>query len=243
MEIIKLSATNSTNTYLKELSKTIDVVDGVVVVTENQQSGRGQLDGVWQSEIGKSLTFSVFKRFENLQSSHQFKISMLVGVSIITVLSKLNIPQLSLKWPNDIMSYNKKVGGILIENQLVGSQVKSAVIGIGLNCNEMQFDNLPNATSLRRITGNMFNIELILKSIVQELNNLVETKKSSTYEDVRLIYEKLLFRKDKVWNFQIAEGPFFNGIIRGVTETGRLLLEIESGEINDYGLKELKMIL
>ncbi len=243
MEIIKLSATNSTNSYLKELSKTIGVEDGVVVVSENQQNGRGQRETIWQSEVGKSLTFSVFKQLKDLDVANQFQVSMLVGIAVYTVLNKLNIPQLSLKWPNDIMSYNKKIGGVLIENRLIGQKVASSIIGIGINCNEMQFDNLPNASSLRRISGIEYDIYSIMTDIVTEINTVFAVKDTANYNEIRLQYEPLLFRIGKVWNFQEPDSSPFNGIIKGVTDRGQLLLEVEGNEIKTYNLKEIKMIL
>ena len=66
---------------------------------------------------------------------------------------------LSVKWPNDILSANKKIGGILIENTVKGKKINNSIIGIGLNVNQEKFpDSLKNVTSLKKITNKEFDL-------------------------------------------------------------------------------------
>ena len=118
MEIIKLNATNSTNTYLKNLLKEKPVKDLSCIWALSQTQGRGQQGAKWISEPGKNLTFSILKKFENLSSEYHFLLNMEVSLVIFRALKKLYIPDLAVKWANDILSSKKKICGILIENTL-----------------------------------------------------------------------------------------------------------------------------
>ncbi|MBA3987049.1 MAG: biotin--[acetyl-CoA-carboxylase] ligase, partial [Flavobacteriales bacterium] len=104
----KISATPSTNLYLKELIKNVSFQEEILVVTHNQTKGRGQMGNVWHSQNGKSLTFSVLKDVFKLEIHNQFYISMAVSLAIKMVLDSYKISDVKIKWPNDILSSNKK---------------------------------------------------------------------------------------------------------------------------------------
>ena len=91
MQIIKLNAIDSTNTYLKEILKTKSLEDNTIVWTLNQFAGRGQQEAKWESEPYKNLTFSILKRFENFHSEHHFILNMCISLSIFRALKKLEI--------------------------------------------------------------------------------------------------------------------------------------------------------
>ena len=242
MNLIKLNAIDSTNSYLKQLAKETQLSDETVVVTENQLSGRGQMGNGWLAKEGQSLTFSIFKKFKGLAVERQFVISMAVSLAILEAINHLNVPSISIKWPNDILSANKKIGGILIENLLEGSFIKYSIIGIGLNVNETLFPNLPQAGSLKLATGNNFELEEVLHGILKvTFKNLTNI---STVDSLKLrqMYESELFRKEKVSVFETPDGSHFNGIIKGVSEIGELLVETENDPIKKFQLKEVKLI-
>ena len=111
MRIIKLNATDSTNLFLRSLSLDTTLTDFTVVVAKHQTNGRGQMGTVWNTQDAKNLTFSVFKRFDSFNLNLQFAISMIVSLSVVSALNKLNIPKVRIKWPNDILSANNKICG------------------------------------------------------------------------------------------------------------------------------------
>lgn len=242
MNIIKLNAIDSTNSYLKKLVRETSVADRTVVVAKQQLKGRGQMGNGWHSEMGKSLTFSMFKRFENLLPENQFMISMVVSIAIADVLKGLHIPNLAIKWPNDILSGNKKIGGILIENVLEGSFIKYAVIGIGINVNESSFPNLPQASSLKLQTGITFQGDEVLDSLLQGIYENLENLGAQEFSTIKFEYEKRLYKKDKISVFENYDGNLFNGIIRGISDAGELFVEPEKGPIQKFDLKQLRMI-
>lgn len=242
MNLIKLSAIDSTNSYLKQLAKKTLLQDETVVHTNHQLSGRGQMGNGWLSRQGQSLTFSVFKAFEKLQIEQQFMISVTVSLAVIEALKSLGIPKMAIKWPNDILSANKKIGGILIENVLEDSFVKYSIIGIGLNVNETDFPNLPQASSLKLETGKNFQLEEVLDRIVKSVFNNLNNLSTKDFSEMKWLYETNLFRKEMVSVFETPEGLRFNGIIKGVSDIGELLLETEIAPSQKFQMKEIKLI-
>ncbi|WP_422859264.1 biotin--[acetyl-CoA-carboxylase] ligase [Flagellimonas sp. S174] len=240
-QIIKLDATDSTNLYLKSLAMSNALKDYTTVVTKVQKKGRGQMGTVWKSEAGKNLTFSVLKHFNTLNVDHQFHLNIAVSLALHTVLTDLNIPNVKVKWPNDIMSGSKKICGILIENVLNGSLVKKSVIGIGLNVNQASFNNLDKASSLSLLSGRTFDLDYVLKLILEKIKAFLDTLEQISAFDMKTNYESLLFRKDQVSTFKKQDGELVPGIIRGVSEEGKLIVELEDEIFTQYSFKEVSL--
>lgn len=242
MEIIKLNATNSTNTYLKNLLKEKQVKDLSCIWALSQTQGRGQQGAKWISEPGKNLTFSVLKKFENLSSEYHFLLNMEVSLAIFRALKKLYIPDLAVKWANDILSSKKKICGILIENTLHKEQISSSIIGIGVNVNQVFFNDLPNVSSLQKIMGHPFDLEEVLLLICQELEVSLKSLSPTRFETMLDEYHTYLFRKDKPSTFEYPNGERFMGYIRGVSHNGQLQVEQEDALMSSFSLKEIKLL-
>ncbi|WP_314084156.1 biotin--[acetyl-CoA-carboxylase] ligase [Capnocytophaga gingivalis] len=242
MEIIKLNATNSTNTYLKNLLKEKQVKDLSCIWALSQTQGRGQQGAKWISEPGKNLTFSVLKKFENLPSEYHFLLNMEVSLAIFRALKKLYIPDLAVKWANDILSSKKKICGILIENTLHKEQISSSIIGIGVNVNQVFFNDLPNVSSLQKIMGHPFDLEEVLLLICQELEVSLKSLSPTRFETMLDEYHTHLFRKDKPSTFEYPNGERFMGYIRGVSHNGQLQVEQEDALMSSFSLKEIKLL-
>ena len=242
MYIIKLNAIDSTNTYLKEMVSAGIPDDYTVVVTESQEEGRGQMGTMWQAEKGKNLTVSVFKSLPNLKIEQQFYISMVMALAILKTLEALEIPKLSIKWPNDILSADQKICGILIENVIKNNALKGTVLGFGLNVNQKFFDNLPQASSLTLLTGVTYDKDEILSKILKNLQFYFEKLESRKFSEIKEEYETLLFRKEKPSTFQLMNDEMFSGIIKGVSEDGKLNVWTENDIIKSFDLKEVKLL-
>ena len=245
MQIIKLNATESTNAYLKELLAEVALKDFTVVVAREQSKGRGQMGTVWESDPGKNLTFSVLKRFDGFLVSNQFMINVLVSMALYEHLKKLHIPDLRVKWPNDILSGHHKIAGILIENMLSGDKIQSSVIGIGLNVNQIHFNNLPNVSSLKLISGKNLDLEELLKSLLEsmgEMFDILKTKNPTKGNALLDKYKSVLFRKDKPSTFRNENDELFMGFITDVSSEGKLIITLEDGIKKEFGLKEIKLL-
>lgn len=242
MRIIKLSAIDSTNSYLKQLYHSEKLDDYTVVITQNQTKGRGQMGTVWASQSHQNLTFSVFKEVSWLSLNDSFFISMAVALSVVKAIKKHAVPHLSIKWPNDILSEKKKICGVLIENVIKQNVMTASVIGIGLNVNQTEFEGLPQASSLKLICGKTFNTDEIAMEIIQHLKLYVALLEDGNLEKVKEEYESYLFRKNKPSTFKDAEGRMFSGIIQGVSRSGSLRVLLEENQISEFNLKEVTLL-
>lgn len=239
MHLIKLDAIDSTNTYLKNLMRTEKLFDYTVVSAKNQHKGRGQRNASWESELGKNLTFSVLKKELSLSTKDYFKINCCVSLAIYECLHQNSIQNLHIKWPNDIMSGNSKICGILIENTLSGSTIHDVIIGIGLNVNQVLFPNLKNVSSLKLLKGESFDLNALLHQLISQLKFSFDTYLNLPLDTLIKMYEQYLFNKDVVSNYKDEGDLKFKGAICGVTQEGKLMVVLESGKKRVFGLKEI----
>ncbi len=243
MRIIKLNATQSTNTYLRQLSQDEPLVDFTVVTANFQTQGKGQMGAKWQSQASQNLMFSVFKDLKELLVEHNFYISIVVALALINTLDELEIEDLSIKWPNDILSGEKKICGVLIENVIKGQGISSSIIGVGLNVNQTQFDNLPQASSLKSLTGKTYDLDDVLYKFLQQLTYFFKLLEAENYSYLKKTYEALLFRKGKKAQFKDKHGLVFYGEIVSVSNLGQLQIRVEqTNEIKTFEKKEVTFI-
>ncbi|GAA3730942.1 biotin--[acetyl-CoA-carboxylase] ligase [Flavobacterium ginsengisoli] len=241
MKLIKLDAIDSTNDFLKSLASQDELENFTVVTAENQTKGKGQVGGVWKTQAGKNLTMSVLVKDFLFSNEEVFNLSVLVALSIAEVLKSLNIPDICIKWPNDILSYNKKLVGILIENTLKSDGRIVSVVGIGINVNQTDFDELPNASSLAVISGEPFDKEEIAILIVEKLKEKIQSWKTES-QNFWNEYFNFLFKKGVPTAFRDNNEQDFMGIIQGVSPVGKLQVLLEDDSIAEFEIKEVKML-
>ena len=239
MKIIKVNATDSTNAFIKRGIRNASIKETTCVWALEQTNGKGQRGTKWMSGTGENLTFSIFFKVPQAIQSTPFAKSMLVALSIFKALNKYSLPQLKIKWPNDIMSANKKIGGILIENTIQNAVLSETVIGIGINVNQENFEGLPKASSIKNILGISLPLEMLLKQIIAEIENSFTNYHSKDFNTVKNQFETRLFRLKKPSTFVIS-GEEFPGIIKGVTDEGLLQILHENG-LKTYSLKEVEL--
>ena len=242
MQIVKLDAIDSTNGYLKRTLRDGQLEDFTVVLAKEQTTGRGQQGTSWVSEPGKNLTFSVFKKFDGFKAADHFYLNLIVSLAIYRALKNLKVPNLRIKWPNDILSGNSKVCGILIETIMAGGRVKSAIIGVGLNVNQTRFSELPNASSLKLLVGRSFDHEDLLYKIIDNLKYRFQFMKDLELEMLRERYASKLFMKDRPATFKLSDGKEVTGCIRGISDVGKLEVEFEEKGVKEFDLKEVQLL-
>jgi len=240
MKIIKLNAIDSTNTFLKDMVSKMSIDDFTVVVAKTQTKGRGQMNSEWVVDEGKNLTFSVFCRFEALCVEDHKYLNFCVSLSVLEALNEIEMPNLAVKWPNDILSGNKKIVGILIENSLKGSNISSSVIGIGINVNQDIFsDKLPNASSIKMILKKETDLETLLEAVLLKLKKNIGLLEEKEYKFLEESYLKVLYKKNVPTMFKNNQNILFMGKIIGVSENGNLQIELEDETVQEFGLKEV----
>lgn len=242
MNIIKLSAINSTNDYLKILVQQQHIEEYQIVWAENQTSGKGQMGTEWCVDSGKNLTVSVLLKFYSVNIEQLFGLNIAVALSVAQTLDFFKVSNVTLKWPNDIMSDNRKLAGILIENIFKSTGDVISISGIGLNVNQVEFSANYKATSMSAVVGKEFNRDEILIKLIEHLKCYVFRVKNSEYELLWKEYHDRLFKKDVAMMFELPSGKQFSGVIKGVTSQGKLEVEDESDTILQFGIKEIKLL-
>jgi BirA family biotin operon repressor/biotin-[acetyl-CoA-carboxylase] ligase len=124
-----ITLVDSTNNYLLEKIK---CAGNYAVFSEQQTAGRGQFDRRWITSFGKNICLSLLWHFSN-QANKLTGLSLVVGIAVVKALEQYGLKNIQLKWPNDIVHQEKKLGGILIESRSINTKTYAAVIGIGLN--------------------------------------------------------------------------------------------------------------
>ncbi len=237
---IHLSTVNSSNSFAKKLLAGEELAENTVVITDYQDNGRGQGKNRWESEPGKNLLFTwiVFPAF--LAVSDQFMLSKTVSLGIADAWSELGL-SIQIKWPNDIICADKKLGGILIENTIQGAILKNSIVGIGLNMNQTTFPGFPfPATSAANETGQQYDKREVLDLLMKHLITRYSQLEGRLNQELDKDYLNCLYRRNTFGMFQ-AENESFEGKIIGVSELGELEIEV-SGERRYFGFHSIKMI-
>ncbi|MFD2144160.1 biotin--[acetyl-CoA-carboxylase] ligase [Mucilaginibacter antarcticus] len=240
--LLTLKEVDSTNNFLKTLlSNSKPVPEGTVIMAESQFAGRGQQNNQWHAEPGKNLTFSVLLKPSFLSISAQFDLTRAISLSVYDALCPLLGDGLKIKWPNDIYYGDKKLGGMLIENILQGSQIKSAIVGIGINVNQ---DNFPpdagKATSIKQILHKDYQLRDILAEICNNIEAHYLSLKAGKLNLVRETYLNRLYWYNQQKRFR-ANGTEFEGTISGVKDNGLLVVSHNNTE-STFNLKEIEFL-
>ncbi len=240
---LKLDATDSTNSYLKDLVREGKPRNWTVVSARQQTRGRGQQGAFWFSDIDKNLTFSILIMDTGLRATEQFLLNCAVSIGMLKVLKSLNIPRLKVKWPNDIMSGSSKLAGILIENSLIRDSIAHSIVGIGLNVNQDLFPaELAGAVSMKERTGEHYNLEDLLDRLITHIKEEMLSLETSQFEKLRSEYAENMYRKNAPSMFKLPGGKPFVAEIRGVTNSGLLILRDEDGKDAHYAHKEVEYL-
>jgi len=240
MKKIKLNTVTSTNDYSMGLLNNKEVECETVVYADSQSKGKGLGSNVWYSEDYKSLVFSLII-FPELKVERHFVLSMIVSLAMIDYLRFKGIPAV-IKWPNDIFCQNKKLAGILIENNIVGDEIKSSVIGVGLNMNIAEFpNNLPEAVSMFQLTKQKYDIDKEVEIISEVISEKFSTCRNRDFEYLKGLYLERLYRLNEYHNYR-SDGVVISARIIDIREDGHLVLETKDQLVREYYFKEVEFI-
>lgn len=240
--IIHLKEVISTNKSLRDMIEQERLPEGSVVMADFQTAGRGQPGNSWESESGKNLTFSIVLYPDCIPANKQFLISQIASLSVKETLDRYT-DGISVKWPNDIYWHEKKICGMLIENDLSGQYIYCSLIGIGINLNQKEFvSNAPNPVSLTHITGKEYDREEVLNTFLSIFYPYYLSLLQEAYEPIRSAYRSALFRGEGYHTFQDVNGRF-TARIRDIETTGHLILQLPDMQQRRYAFKEVSYIL
>lgn len=236
-DVLFLPECHSTNDKAFELVRAGRARVGSIVICDHQTRGKGQPGNSWESSAGKNLTFSLVLEPDFLDISEQFYLNMMVSNSIRKVLQDY-LPSLQVKWPNDLVVPDRgKIGGVLIENLVSSGGWEIAVVGIGLNINQRQFET-NKATSLVLITGGEYDLEELLKLLISHIEQGYIALRKGKMEEVRSDYLQHLFLRDQ-WAVFKEKGHEFEGKITGISKEGKLQMKLREGKYRVFDLKEI----
>jgi BirA family transcriptional regulator, biotin operon repressor / biotin---[acetyl-CoA-carboxylase] ligase len=232
----------STNLHAAYLLKNNDLQEGTIVYTNYQSAGRGHSGNKWESEDGRNLLISIILFPLVICPAEQFNISMAVSLGICDFIKRYT-SVCAIKWPNDIYINNDKIAGILIENSIMGDKIENSIVGIGLNINQNKFSSdAPNPISLGLITGTNYDLATCLKQLASNLDKRYNQLLSGSFDQIKHEYVSQLYRLEQWCNYRDLNGQF-TGMLKSVTDYGRLKIEKQTGEIREYAYKEVDFIL
>jgi BirA family biotin operon repressor/biotin-[acetyl-CoA-carboxylase] ligase len=204
---------------------------GSVLAVELQTAGRGRMGRTWHSGLGTALTFSLLWRFTcglNALSG----LSLAVGVALVRALSRLGAQGVRLKWPNDILTAQGKLGGVLIEAQGDMLGPSAVVIGIGLNCTlpaELEGRIDQAACALDEVCAAMPTRSQLLATVLQELAFVLRRFEQGGFAVLRKEWESYHLHQNSPVTLRMPDGKTVSGIARGVSDSGELCLETRQG--------------
>ena len=227
-----ISTTNSTNTLMKELLAKGEWQEGErFLYTAFQTAGRGQAGNGWESEEGKNLLCSILLP----PNKNLYFLNLAIGVALLRVIGE----DFTIKWPNDIYFGDKKVAGILIENAIIGNEIKYSIAGIGLNVNQTTFvSDAPNPVSLKQIRGQEYDIERLMNHLFETVQRVL----NESEQEVWAYYKSHLYRREGFWPFEDKDGPF-EAAIKDVLPTGEIVLEDKKGQERIYHFKQVRYVI
>lgn len=239
--IIHLFNTSSTSTYLKEMCRKTKLEEFTTVSAEYQTAGHGQAHNTWESEGGKNLLFSFVLYPSFCPAREQFHLSQLISLAIKDTLAQY-ASGFSIKWPNDIYWRDKKICGILIENELCGETIQQCIAGVGININQEEFkSDAPNPVSLFQIIHSQQDIEYLLKCIMKKVVDYYKSLRKGRVAAITRHYFNSLYRRDGFYPYKDAHGCFSAKIV-DVLPLGTLILEDEGGNRRSYNFKEVSFV-
>lgn len=236
--IIHLPEALSTNLSLREEIGKQRLPEGSVIWADVQTAGRGQTGNSWESEAGKNLTFSVVLYPDVIPANRQFVISQITALSVKETLD-LYTEDITIKWPNDIYWRNRKICGMLIENDLAGPRIYCSVIGVGINLNQEVFrSDAPNPVSLRQIIGEECDRETMLHQFLSKFYTYYLSLLREEEADIRARYRSALYRAEGFYPYRDEQGEF-EAVIEDIEPTGHLILRLPDGSVRRYAFKEV----
>lgn len=242
-KIIQFYKINSTNDYASKVLSEKNIEEGSIIWALNQTEGRGQKGNKWESEISKNLTFSIILKPNKILPVKQFYLNMAVSLSLVDFLkSIITNRNIYIKWPNDIYVDNKKIAGILIENQIIANEIENSIIGIGLNVNQNKFsENIPNPTSLKILESIDYELRNLLVDFLYFIENRIQQLYKFEFDNLKLNYITSLLYFGELKQFKY-KNEIINARIIDINTYGKLILKSENQMVIECDLKEIEFI-
>lgn len=238
--VVHYEEIDSTNTEIRRLSLE-GAEQGLVVMAEKQNAGKGRRGRTWKSPAGENLYFSILLRPE-LKPEKAPMLTLVMAYSVAKVLLDEGLP-VQIKWPNDLVLSKKKVCGILTEMHLQGCQVEDIVIGVGINVNTTMFSGelQDKATSIYMETGKLMARDLLLQKVLLEFEEQYEL--FLEVQDLSLLkesYNQMLINRNQEVLVLEPENEYKAEAL-GINEAGELLVKKSNGDVESVFAGEVSV--
>ena len=231
--------TDSTNLWIKRLAKE-GASEGTLALAEFQSAGRGRLGRSWEVPEGTSVMMSILLR-PKFEPQYAPTLTLVMGMAVAKAVKKLGF-DVSIKWPNDVVVSHKKICGILTEMGVRDGKIDYAVIGVGINVNIKEFpeEMADKATSLYLESGKEFDRSQIPGLVMEAFEEYYE-KFAATCDlsGLKEEYESILANYNQPVRV-LAKEPY-EGVARGITDGGELLVEKTDGTIATVSAGEVSV--
>ena len=231
--------TDSTNLWIKRLAKE-GASEGTLALAEFQSAGRGRLGRSWEVPEGTSVMMSILLR-PKFEPQYAPTLTLVMGMAVAKAVKNLGF-DVSIKWPNDVVVSHKKICGILTEMGVRDGKIDYAVIGVGINVNIREFpeEMADKATSLYLESGREFDRSQIPGLVMEAFEKYYE-KFAATCDlsGLKEEYESILANYNQPVRV-LAKEPY-EGVARGITDGGELLVEKTDGTIATVSAGEVSV--
>ena len=241
-----LPVVDSTNSYLRyareELLSEAGDAKIIAVYAGEQTAGRGQRGNVWHSKGNENLLFSLLLHPSSIAVKEQFLLSQIIALAVNRTMRAYGVESV-IKWPNDIYVGNKKLAGILVELDYAGGMIDYAIVGVGVNVNQVQFpamDKIP--TSLSLLAGKVFDVKTVLNSLLTLFLYYYDMLEKGNFSNLVEEYKEKLLGFGEILRYK-DENSTFDATVKDIQSDGALCLERENGEISRYYFKEVELLL
>lgn len=218
---------SSTNKYLKDNIASFD--DWQAVRAIEQTAGYGRYKREWKAISDRDLTFSIIIPTKNINPDSIPNLTQVVAVAISKVIESMGV-NVIIKWPNDILIDDLKIGGILLEGVSTRSSFR-IVAGVGLNVNSFQREiNGRSVNTLNSVLNTEINIDWLYRTISLEIKSAVDEFVVHGFLPFKLFLEHRLAFKNKIKEISVGNKKRLFRII-GLDNSGELIVEDEDKKI------------
>ncbi|MBS1733005.1 MAG: biotin--[acetyl-CoA-carboxylase] ligase [Bacteroidetes bacterium] len=220
-----LDSTDSTNNYAMALVHEGLAKHGMAWFARHQTAGRGQQGKRWETVPGENIAISIALQPGRAFFQNQFFFNAVIANTCYDFFKKHAGTDVSIKWPNDIYWRDRKAGGLLIENKLMGNIWKWAIVGIGININQTEFDPLlPNPVSLKQITGKHYEPVELARDLHEMLLKNTGVVSENDIPAILDHYNSHLYKKGELVRFKKG-AVVFESRVKEVNRSGKLVTE------------------
>jgi BirA family transcriptional regulator, biotin operon repressor / biotin---[acetyl-CoA-carboxylase] ligase len=222
--IIDFEEVDSTNRYAARMIQHTSFHNGTIIRADHQTAGIGQGENKWFTEPFQNLTLSIILHPHFLPAERQFMLNKAMTLGVCDLVNNY-VPGCFIKWPNDLYIKGGKIGGMLIQHTVCGNRLEISIVGIGLNVNQVSFpEGIRNPASLKLILGYDLPLAGVFSGLCETLDYRYKQLMHGDDAALDKSYCENMLWFDEKRTFFNPDGAGFEGRIKGVDESGRLII-------------------